>query len=178
MFALALLPFAGHADQLALLPRADVEKVVKSIQHDIWQRHGEPYYMVSYCSRCDRDYIEVWEVKKVVTVAVTEAIPESDYFQMHVFGRRILRSSEAIREGKYQEPIQYEPIPENDPKWFFQGVDLAYVYAPSSDDSFLCIGKNKVYQLKCDVHVERINIPEDAFKKVEKTNGNKAIDGE
>jgi len=47
MLALALMPLAGRADQLAWISRADVEKVVKSIQEQIRQRQGEPYYMVS-----------------------------------------------------------------------------------------------------------------------------------
>ena len=106
MLALALMPLVGRTDQLAWIPRADVEKVVKSIQEQIRQRQGEPYYMVSYCSLCDQIPVEVWEVKDVVTVA----IPDTDYFQMHVFGRRVLRSAETIREGKYQEPVLYEAV--------------------------------------------------------------------
>ena len=174
LLALIILPLACRADQLAWISRADVEKVVKSIQQDILRKQqlGEPYYMVSYCSRCDREHVEVWEVNKVVTAA----IPDTDYFEMNVFGRRILRSSKAIREGKYQEPIQYQTVPEDDANWFLQSVDLAYVYAPSPDDSFRCIGKT--YKLKCDVHVERINIPQDAFRQLKKTENANKPDGE
>lgn len=161
MLALALMPLVGRADQLAWISRADVEKVVKSIQEQIRQRQGEPYYMVSYCSLCDQIPVEVWEVKDVVTVA----IPDTDYFQMHVFGRRVLRSAETIREGKYQEPVLYEAVAPDNDNGFLRGVDLAYVYMPSEDGAFRCVGK--VFQLECDVSVERINIPQDAFSKAE-----------
>ncbi len=166
LVALVVFPFVCRADQLAWIPRADVERVVSSIQQDILRgkKFGRPYYMVSYCSRCDRQRIEVWEVAKVVTVA----IPDTDYFEMNVLGRCILRSTEDIREGKYQEPIQYEPVPEDEANWFLQGVDLAYVYAPSADDIFRCIGKT--YQLECDVNVERITLPRSAFQKSKKKN--------
>ncbi|WFB36826.1 hypothetical protein P3T73_03495 [Kiritimatiellota bacterium B12222] len=162
LLALVILPLACRADQLAWISRADVEKVVGSIQQDILlkQKLGQPYYMILYCSRCDREYVKVWEVKKVVTVA----IPGTDYFEMNVFGRCILRSSKEIREGQYQEPIQYEAVPKDESKWILQGVDLAYVYTPSPDDSFRCIGKK--YKLECDVHVEKINLPKEALMKL------------
>ena len=106
LLALILLPFAGRADQLAWNSRADVEKVVNAIQEQIKQAE-KPFYMVSYCSLCSEETIEVWEVKEVVTVAIYN----TDFFEMRVFGKRILRSTHTILEGEYQEPIDFEAIP-------------------------------------------------------------------
>lgn len=156
-----LQPLAGRADQLAWNTRAEVDKVVRSIQLQIQQLDGKPYYMVSYCSMCAQEYVEVWEVKEVVTVAILG----TDFFQMNVFGQRILRSTKAILEEKYKEPIQYDPIPQNEDNWFLKGVDLAYVYIPSVDNYFRCVGKE--FKLECDVHVEWIKIPKTVFNKMD-----------
>jgi hypothetical protein len=152
---------ASRADQLAWIPRADVEQVVESIQQDIQRREkaGEPYYLVSYCSQCDHEHVEVWEVRKVVAVA----IPDTDYFEMNVFGRIVLRSVETFREGTYREPVAYKAVPPDEAAWFRRSVDLAYLYSPSNGGGFHCVGK--AFHLECDVHVERIRIPAEAFPK-------------
>lgn len=157
LFALVFLPLAAMADQLAWNSRADVERVVNGIQCQIKQS-SKPYRMVAYCSMADEDYIEVWEVKDVVAVA----IPGIDYFEMNVFGTRILRSAQAISEGKYTEPICYELLPENGDTWFLLGVDLAYVYIPLVGDFYRCVGKE--FKLPCEVNVEWIKIPKKVFK--------------
>lgn len=161
LLALVLLPLAGRSDQLAWISRADMDKVVKSIQEQIKQA-DKPYYMVSYCSMCSEDFIEVLEVKEVVTVAT----PYTDFFEMRVFGKRVLRSSQPILEGEYHEPIAFEAIPENDDSWVLKDVDLAYVYMPLVGNYFRCIGKE--FKFECEVTVEWIKIPKSVFNKVEK----------
>jgi hypothetical protein len=159
---LVFVGLAAQADQLAYNPRKDVDKAVAVIQQDIQKRNwrSAPCYMVSYCSMCDRDYVEVWEVKKVVAVA----IPDSDHFEMQVFGRCLLRSTERIQKGKYREPIEYDVVPEEESEWFLKAIDMAYVYIPSADGSFRCLGK--ALRLQCDVLVERIKINQKEFAKL------------
>lgn len=171
LLALILAPLTSRADQLAWISSENAEKVVKSLQQEILSQRDTPYYMVSYCSMCDGERVEVWEVKEVASVAATVA----DYFQVHVLGRCVLRSAEAIRKGEYREPIKYEPVPAKEQTWFLQGVDLAYVYAPSSDGSFICIGKK--YKLDCDVLVKRIKIDRDAYARPKKLPGTGTVKG-
>lgn len=154
--ALMLVPPIGRGDQLALLPRTDAERVVKLLQEQIRQRHGKPYHLVSYCSLCAPEHVEVWEVKDVVAVAV----PDTEAFQIYVFGRCTRRSVDAISEGAYQEPVRYQRVPTGRRDWFLRGVDLAYLYAPSGDALFQCVGK--MFRLECEVRVEQIKIPQNA----------------
>jgi hypothetical protein len=172
LLAVALLPLACIADQLAWVSRVDAEAAVAVVQSEIQKRslRSEPYYMVSYCSQCDPSAIEVWEVKKVVTVA----IPDSDYFQMQVFGQCVLRSRERIRGWKYQDPIEFDVVPPTEAEWFLKRIDMAYLYIMSTDDSFHCLGK--ALQLDCDVRVERIKVGKQELSRLkERLDANETV---
>lgn len=162
LLTVTLLSQVCIADQLSWVSRVDAEAAVAVVQREIKKRNlsSEPYYMVSYCSQCDPRAIEVWEVKKAVTVA----IPDTDYFQMQVFGRCVLRSRERIRGWKYQEPIDFDVVSSGEGEWFLARTDMAYLYIMSTDGSFHCLGKT--LQLDCKVRVERINVGKQEFLKL------------
>jgi len=79
-------------------------------------------------------------------------------FEVNVFGIRLYRSKEAFRETKYSEPVEYEAFTGEGPaRWFVTGIDLAYVYVPTSEGVFRCLGK--VIERECSINVDTISLP-------------------
>ena len=79
-------------------------------------------------------------------------------FEVNVFGIRLYRSKEAFRETKYSEPVEYEAFTGEGPaRWFVTGIDLAYVYVPTSKGAFRCLGK--VIERECSINVDTISLP-------------------
>lgn len=143
---LALTACASIADQLAWNTQEVSAKGARAIKPNS--------LLVSYCSLCDDQHVEVWRVKKAV-VAATEG---NGFHEVRVFGKKLSRSVGAFDAGEYAEPVQYQAFPpEEQEGWFLQGIDLAYVYVPTGDTSFRCLGK--VLGLECDVQVESISLP-------------------
>lgn len=142
------------ADQLAWNSRQVCEAAVERIKSNS--------ILISYCSICSSDYVEVWLVKRVV-VATTS---QDDLFEVHVFGKRLYRSKEMVRENQYSEPIEYEAIAggESD-SWFLEGIDLAYVYVPTNKTSFSCLGK--ALKKECETQVNTINLPEHIVEQIQ-----------
>ena len=134
------------ADQLAWNSRGTCEEAAKSIE--------QGSILVSYCSLCSNEYVEVWLVKGII-VAPTAA---QGLFEVNVFGIRLYRSKEAFRENEYSEPVQYEAVTAAGPtRWFITGIDLAYVYVPTSEGTFQCLGK--VIKRECSINVDTISLP-------------------
>ena len=134
------------ADQLAWNSREICEESAMAIKRNS--------ILISYCSLCDNEYVEIWLVKKVIvgTTAV------HNLFQVNIFGKRMYKSKKAFQEKQYFEPVDYESIAHDDSsQWFLEGIDLAYIYVPTVNGSFLCLGK--MMQYDCDVNVEIINLP-------------------
>ena len=104
----------------------------------------------------------MWLVKKVIA-AITS---QDDLFEVHVFGKRLYRSKEMVRENHYSEPIEYEVISggESD-SWFLEGIDLAYVYVPTGKTSFSCLGK--ILKIECETQVNTINLPEHIVEQIQ-----------
>ena len=157
--ATAVLCFA---DQLAWNEREICEEAAKRIRQNS--------ILVSYCSRCNNEQLEVWLVKRVVIApTVTQGL-----FEVNVFGRRLYTSKEAFREKQYSEPVRYEAVTgDGSSRWFLAGIDLAYVYVPTSKGSFRCLAK--VIKRECSINVNTISLPyqllEQAEREVERERG-------
>jgi len=109
----------------------------------------------------DNEHVEVWLVKKV-GVANT---PTKGLFEVSIFGKRLYKSKKAFSSGEYREPVDYiEFKDERHSGWFVEGIDLAYVYIHTGDNSFRCLGK--VLELECLVELETMNFPDDLMKKI------------
>ena len=133
------------ADQLAWNSREACEEAAKSIEHGS--------ILLSYCSLCSNEHVEVWLVKGIrVVPTVTQGL-----FEVNVFGIRLYRSKEAFRETNYAEPVQYEAVTAAGPaRWFVTGIDLAYVYVPTSEGAFRGLGK--VIERECSINVDTISL--------------------
>ena len=148
--ALLLTSSVAFADQLAWNEQVISERGARAIQPDS--------FLVTYCSLCDHEQVEVWLVRKVVV----SAVETQGLYEVSIFGRRLLRSVKSFDAGDYMEPVKYRAAPPDEQSgWFLEGIDLAYVYIPSGGNSFRCLGK--VLELECDVKVESITLPAEAM---------------
>ena len=142
----AVMTVSCLADQLAWNSRGTCEEAVKRI--------GQGSILLSYCSLCSNEHVEVWLVKGII-VAPTAA---KGLFEVNVFGIRLYRSQEAFQENKYSEPVQYEAVTAEGPtRWFVTGIDLAYVYVPTNGGSFKALGK--LINRECIINVDAISLP-------------------
>jgi len=134
------------ADQLAWNSRGTCEEAAKSIE--------QGSILLSYCSLCSNEHVEVWLVKGII-VAPTAT---QGLFEVNVIGKRLYRSTEAFQEMRYLEPVDYEIVKGGGPsRWFVTGIDRAYVYVPTRNGSFRCLGK--VINRECSVNVDTISLP-------------------
>lgn len=148
--AISLAASVSSADQLAWNELEVSERGAKAIRPES--------LLVSFCSLCDDEHVEVWRVKQVVV----SATPTKGLYEVGVFGKRLRRSVKAFDAGEYAEPVQYAACPPDEQSgWFLEGIDLAYVYVPSGGKSFRCLGR--VLGLECDVKVEAISLPDEAM---------------
>jgi len=143
------------ADQLAWNAREICEEAAKRIKRNS--------ILISYCSCCDNEHLEVWLVKRaVIAITATQGL-----FEVNVFGRRLYTSKKAFREEQYLEPVQYEAVTgDGSSRWFFEGIDLAYVYVPTSKGSFHCLAK--VIKRECIINVDTISLPSQLLEQVER----------
>ncbi len=134
------------ADQLAWNSRGTCEEAAKSIE--------QGSILLSYCSLCSNEHVEVWLVKGIIVApTVTQGL-----FQVNVLGKRLYRSNEAFQENNYSEPVEYEAVTgEGSARWFITGIDLAYVYVPTSEGSFRALGK--VINRECSINIATISLP-------------------
>jgi len=154
---------ASLADQLQWNSRGVCERAVHAIKPES--------IVISYCSLADNEHVEIWLVKKVgVANTLTKGL-----FEVSIFGRRLYKSKKAFSSGEYREPtdcIEYKA--EGQSGWFVEGIDLAYVYIHTGDNSFRCLGK--VLELECLVELETIKLPDDLMKKItDRKNANHRI---
>ena len=134
------------ADQLAWNSRGTCEEAAKSIE--------QGSILVSFCSLCSNEHVEVWLVRGII-VAPT---PTQGLFEVNVFGIRLYRSNEAFQEMQYSEPVEYKAVKGQEPaRWFAAAIDLAYVYVPTSEGTFRCLGK--VINRECSINVDTISLP-------------------
>jgi hypothetical protein len=141
------------ADQLQWNARGVCERAVHLIR--------PKSILISYCSLADNEHVEVWLVEGVgIANTSTEGL-----FEVLISGKRLYKSKTAFSSGDYREPIDYiEYKSEGRLRRFVKGVDLAYVYIHTGDNSFRCLGK--VLGLECLVELETMNLPDDLMKKI------------
>lgn len=154
--AVCFIIVACRADQLAYNSLENSRRAVQAIKPDS--------ILVSYCSRCDDQTVEVWQVQK----AVVTATDERRYFEVQVFGKRLFRSKKKFDRGEYKEPVEYRKFgahPQGG-RWFLRGIDLAYVYVPVSNGGFRNLAR--VLDLDAKIRVERINLPPDVLSEVQR----------
>lgn|GEM_PF-936921 len=141
------------ADQLAWNERAVSERAAEAV------RPGS--LLVSYCSMCDDERVEVWRVRKTGL----KPTDTGGLYEVTVDARRLLRSQRSFAHGEYHEPVSYEAVPEAAAGTAFpQDIDLAYVYVPSSASSFRCLGR--ALGLECQITVGTITLPPEALAAV------------
>ncbi len=149
MLAIVLVAVATAsclADQLAWNSRSTCEEAADSI--------GRNSILLSYCSLCSNEHVEVWLVKGI-SVAPTAA---QGQFEVNIFGTRLYRSKETLREGKYSGSVEYEAVTGEEPvRWFATAIDLAYVYVATGEGAFRCLGK--VIERECIINVDTISLP-------------------
>jgi hypothetical protein len=162
MWKKGLLPFAFllaitiacRADQLAYNSLENSRRAVDLIQPNST--------LVSYCSLCDSQTVEVWQVRKAV-VTVTE---DRKHYEVQVFGKRLFKSRKKFDKGHYKEPVEYRRVGADvkGGKWFLEPIDLAYVYVPVEDGSFQ--NAAMVLGLKAKTKVDVIRLPADVTTQV------------
>jgi hypothetical protein len=115
---------AARADQLAWISQAQAEAAVA--------RLPAGSNVVSYCSMCD-ERPEVWSVDRA------SVVPTSDgkHYQVRIEGRLLARARSIVKQGTYQEPVDFESPP---PRRLRKDVDLAYVYVREAGDRFRVLG--------------------------------------
>ena len=113
-------------------------------------------YLVSYCSQCDQQSIQVWKVKDAVITS-----DDGENFSVTIIGRRVYESLELFDRGKYREPIKFSfaKAPNPDDLWFAEEIDLAYIYIPLGSRSFDNLAK--FIGLKPNIHVNTIKLQMD-----------------
>ncbi len=157
VIAVCFMIVASRADQLAYNSLENSRRAAQAIKPDS--------ILVSYCSRCDDQTVEVWQVQK----AVVTATDERRYFEVQVFGKRLYRSKKKFDRGEYKEPVEYRKFgahPQGG-RWFLQGIDLAYVYVPVSNGGFRNLAR--VLDLDAKIRVEKINLPPDVLSEAQQS---------
>ena len=151
----AVMTVSCLADQLAWNSRELCEEAAKRI--------GRNSILISYCSCCNNEHVEVWFGKRaVVAPTATQGL-----FEVNVFGRRLYTSKKAFREKQYSEPVQYEAVTgDGSSRWFLAGIDLAYVYVPTSKGLFHCLAK--VIKRECIINVDTISLPYQLLQQAER----------
>jgi hypothetical protein len=154
--AMSLISVACRADQLAYNSLDISRRAAQEIKPDS--------ILISYCSRCDDQAVEVWQVQK----AVVTTTDERRYFEVQVFGKRLYRSKKKFDRGKYKEPVEYRKFHSQPPvgRWFLEGIDLAYVYVPESNGGFRNLAR--VLGLEAKIRVEKINLPPDLLPELQR----------
>lgn len=133
------------ADQLQWNSREICERAARMI--------GQARIVLSYCSLADKARIEVWLVGDVDIIRT----PAEGLYEVIVMGRRLCESRRALPSGKHCElvcDVEFEVARES--RWFVEGIDLAYVYLPTSEGAFRCLGT--ILELPCVVEVETIQL--------------------
>ncbi|HEX8237608.1 MAG TPA: hypothetical protein VF600_16745 [Abditibacteriaceae bacterium] len=153
--AVFLIVVVCRADQLAYNSLEVSRRAVQAIKPDS--------VLVSYCSRCDDEPVEVWQVQK----AVVTTTDERRYYEVQVFGKRLFRSKKKFDRGQYKEPVEYRKLglQTQGSRWFLQGIDLAYVYVPAGNGGFRNLAR--VLDLEAKVRVEKINLPSTVLSEVQ-----------
>lgn len=134
---------SAYGDQLQWISHKEAEKANKYLESGT--------RIISYCSNCDDQYIEVREI-----IETTILEPSKGWSEIQVTYKEKYRSEWRFDSGHYREPIEYEEskFPED---LKIQTLDLAYVYVETDDGVFSNLGK--LLNMECYIKVEKINLP-------------------
>ncbi len=132
-----------------------------SVCEDAMQRIGRHSLLISYCSQADEDYVELWLVRELKVVDT----PVAGLFEVLVLAKCLYRSQRTFSSEEFPVSDNHWAFGEaHDPRWFAEGIDLAYVYIHAGGNSFQCLGK--AIDLECHVGVETITLPNDVMEKI------------
>jgi hypothetical protein len=158
VFAVSLFQFPVYADQLSWNSREECEKAVKKL--------SKGSIVISYCSFCNDEYVEIWQVQK----AVVTYTGRKEFYKVEIFYKKLFRSKKAFDVGKYKEPVEYEKVfAQKDDKsdlYDRSGVDLAYIYTKETENVFSCLGKQLSFE--CEVKVDKIQLPQKVMDEIQK----------
>ena len=143
-----LMSTFAFADQFQWVKLKTAQDAVKIIKRNP--------YLISYCSLCDRQSIQVWKVKDALIT-----YQQDDFYSVTVVGKRVYESRQLFDEGEYKEPVRYfnSTAPDPDDLWFVEEIDLAYVYVPFGSRTFDNLAN--FLRLSPSLKVKRINLPMD-----------------
>ncbi len=118
-------------------------------------------FLVSYCSLADEDFVELWVVRNLQTVATSAP----GLVELIVSGERLYRSDRAFPFSEF--PVAGDRWTFHETKegnWFSTGIDFAYVYVYDGTGAFRCLAQ--VLGQPCDVEVETIRLPDSIMNDI------------
>jgi hypothetical protein len=146
VFTSILLSISAHADQFAFNSRLVCSNAVSLLR--------EGSLIVSFCSQCDEEHVEVWRIKKAF-VADTQF---HDQFEVVLFAKKLYRSRMSFKPGDRADSIKFDRIANGEESFTAEGIDLAYLYVQGPAGKFRVLAKQMGLQpLYCAV--ETINLP-------------------
>ncbi|MEW5825527.1 MAG: hypothetical protein AB1778_01740 [Candidatus Bipolaricaulota bacterium] len=113
-----------------------------------------PSLIVSFCSRADRDEVQLWQVSGA-QIAATSA---PGLFELIVSASVLYTSDSTYSAADFPVPDElwtFHPVQEEGA--FTVGIDLAYVYVWIGGRSFRCLGR--LLGLDCSVGVATLRLP-------------------
>lgn len=137
------------ADQLQWVSKSEAESARERILKDP--------VLVSYCSCCQKQRVDIWLVRDVVITPTDD----KRYYEVRVFSKSLFRSKGEYDEGDDVGPAEYEPVKsrfeDKSDLYGLEAVDLAYVYVPEKGSTYACLGR--ALKLDCEVPVAAVTLP-------------------
>jgi hypothetical protein len=135
----------ASADQFAYVDRSICTNALNYV--------AEGSIVLSYCSQCDGERVEIWKVKE----AFVADVQFFDHFQLTLFAQKLFRSKRAYDSGKLTEPVRFTRVPKGQESLTVEGVDLAYLYIQKPDGSFRVLAKEMDLEpLHCAAEIIRL----------------------
>ena len=147
--------FECLADQLQWNDETASLRAVQALVQESW--------IISYCSLADTDTVQVWLIRGIC-VADTSA---EGLFEVKVLAKCLYQSQESFAADEFPLPEgrwHFEQV--TDSGWGFVGIDLAYTYVYTHDNSFQCLGK--ALDLPCQIGVEIIRLPDELMETLQR----------
>lgn len=149
IIVILLLSKISFSNQLACLSESDANRAVSLLKPET--------VIVDYCSQCDN------YVLSIIRVNVSSIIKDCNY-QVKVVGD-VLYKTNPIAKGNFPNKLELTALEQ--PERIETVIDLAYIYISPQRNVFKWLGG--VLNLKADIVVQDITIPEDIYKQATKT---------
>ncbi len=124
LLALSLIARELRADQFSLNPRETCTNALSFCPAGS--------IVVSFCSLCDGEHVEVWQVKE----ALVSDAQFRDLFELRLFVKKLYRSKEAFTSNHFRAPAHFEKIRGGEQSLSLEDTDLAYLYVLKPDGAF------------------------------------------